>query len=107
MLVSPHFAEIIPQGCVQTGVKHGNHNVTYVEYMCSTVELQMVIGRSEPYLNHIRFRKDNHAQKVRKLFDEKMQNLNAPVPCPTHAHTYDFNCTYMGVRLILCSCELQ
>ena len=85
-LLSTHFAEVIPWGCVQTGAKHGNHNVTYVEYMCSAVEQQMVIGGAEPYLNHIRFRKDNHAQKVRKLFDEKMPNLNAPVPrlipCP-------------------------
>ena len=58
---------------MQTGVKYGNHNITYVEYMCSAaVEQWMVIGGVEPYLNHIRFRKDNHAQKVRKLFDEKM-----------------------------------
>ena len=104
-LLSTHFAEVIPRGCVQTGAKHDNHDVTYVEYMCSAVEPQMVIGGSEPYLNHIRFRKDNHAQKVRKLFDQKMENLNAPVPRPTRAHTYDFNCTYMGVRLIDGECK--
>ena len=34
-----------------------------------------------------------------------MPHLNAPVPCPTRAHTYDFNCTYMGVWLIDGECK--
>ena len=29
-LVSTHFPEVIPRGCVQTGAKHGNQDVTYV-----------------------------------------------------------------------------
>ena len=29
-LVSMHFSEVIPGGCVQMGVKHGNHDITYV-----------------------------------------------------------------------------
>ena len=104
-LVSTHFAEVIPRGCVQTGAKHGNHDVTYVEYMCAAIEKRMVIGGEECYLNHVKFRKENHAEKVRKLFDEKMVNLDAPVPRPTRAHTFDFNCTYMGVRLIDGECK--
>ena len=34
-----------------------------------------------------------------------MANLDAPVPCATQAHTYDFNCTYMGVHLIDGECK--
>ena len=59
-LVSTHFSEVIPRGCVQMGVKHGNHDVTYVEYMCAAIEKQLVFGAEEPYLNHIKFIKDNH-----------------------------------------------
>ena len=61
-LVSNHFGEVIPQCCVQTDAKHGNHDVTYVEYMCAAVERRMIIGGQESYLNHIKFRRDNHAE---------------------------------------------
>ena len=64
-----------------------------------------MVGGEELYLNHIKFRKDNHAEKIRKIFDEKMANLEAPVPRPTWAHTYDFNCTYIGARLIDGECK--
>ena len=64
-----------------------------------------MIGGEESYLNHIKFVKDNHAEKIRKIFDEKMANIDAPVPHPTQAHTYDFNCTYMGARLIDGECK--
>ena len=37
-LLSMHFSEVILRGCLQTGAKHGNHDVTYVEYMCSAIE---------------------------------------------------------------------
>ena len=30
--------ELIPKGEVQTGAKHGNHHVLYVEYMCSNFQ---------------------------------------------------------------------
>ena len=91
--VSNHFGEVIPRGCVQTGAKHGNHDVTYVEYMCAAVERRMIIGGQESYLNHVKFRTQNHAKKVRKTFDEQIPDLNAPIPCPTRAHTMDFNCS--------------
>ena len=64
-----------------------------------------MIGGEESYLNHIKFVKENHAEKIRKIFDEKMANIDAPIPCPTQAHTYDFNCTYMGVHLIDGECK--
>ena len=48
------------------GAKHGNQDVTYVEYMCSAIEKRLVIGGEELYLNHIKFVKDNHAEKIRK-----------------------------------------
>ena len=78
-----HFSEVISRGCLQTGAKHGNQDVTYVEYMCSGIEKRLVIGGEELYLNHIKFVKENHAEKIRKIFDEKMANIDAPVPCPT------------------------
>ena len=42
---------------------------------------------------------------LRKIFDEKIPHLNAPIPCPTRAHTFDFNCTYMGAHLIDGECK--
>ena len=90
---------------MQTGAKHGNHDVTYVEYMCAAVERCMIIGGQESYLNHVKFRTQNHAEKVCKTFDEKIPDLNAPIPCPTQSHTMDFNCTYMGAHLIDGECK--
>ena len=37
-LIDNNFAELIPQGKVQTGHKHGHHEVSYVEYMTSGKE---------------------------------------------------------------------
>ena len=104
-LVSTHFSEVIQRGCIQMGAKHGNHDVTYVEYMCAAIEKCLVIGGEELYLNHIMFIKDNHAEKIRKIFDAKMANKDAPVLRPTQAHTYNFNCTYMSARLIDGECK--
>ena len=73
--------------------------------MCAAIEKRLVVSGEESYLNHIKFRKDNHAEKVRKIFDEKMVNLDVPVAHPTRAHTYDFNCTYIGVHLIDGECK--
>ena len=106
-LVSTHFPEVIPRGCVQTGAKHGNQDVTYVEYMCVAMERHMIIGGDASFLDHVKFHRDNHAQKVHQIFDEKMTtgDVTAPVPRPTRAHTMDFNCTYMGARLIDGECK--
>ena len=104
-LMSIHFTEVIPRGCVQTGAKHGNHDVTYVEYMCVAIEKHLVISGQESYLNYIKFRRDNQAEKVRKIFTENMADLDAPIQCPTWAHTFNFNCTYIGVHLIDGECK--
>ena len=50
--------------------------------MCAAIEKHMVISVQESYLSQIKFKKDNHAAKVRKIFDEKMSDLDAPIPRP-------------------------
>ena len=88
-----NFNVLIPQGNKQTGSKHRHHNVCYSEYMCSTLEPR-VMGNLEVYLNLDTFRRDHHADKVKKLFEETVPGYpHAPAPRPTRAHTFDFNCT--------------
>ena len=43
-LIDVDFTELIPQGNVQTGHKHGHHDVSYVEYMTSAKEKGVVSG---------------------------------------------------------------
>ena len=64
-----NFNVLIPQRNEQTGSKHGHHKVRYSEYMCSTLEPR-VMGNLEVYLNLDTFRRDHHADKVKKLFEE-------------------------------------
>ena len=64
-----NFNVLIPQGNKQMGSKHGHHNVCYTEYMCSKCEPR-VMGNLEVYLNLDIFQRDNHAAKVKKLFEE-------------------------------------
>ena len=100
-----NFNVLIPQGNIQTGSKHGHHNVCYTEYMCSQLEPR-VMGNLEVYLNLDIFRRDNHAAKVRELFEETVPGYpHAPAPRPTKAHTFDFNCTYRGARLLDGECK--
>ena len=47
-LIDIDFTELIPQGNVQTGHKHGNHDVSYVEYMTSGKETSVVSGAEVP-----------------------------------------------------------
>ena len=64
------------------------------EYMCSKCEPR-VMGNLEVYLNLDIFRRDNHAAKVKKLFEEIVPGYpHASAPRPMRAHTFDFNCTY-------------
>ena len=103
--LNENFNVIIPQGNIQTGSKHGHHNVCYTEYMCSQLEPR-VMGNLEVYLNLDIFRRDNHAAKVRELFEETVPGYpHAPAPRPTKAHTFDFNCTYRGARLLDGECK--
>ena len=87
-----NFNVLIPQGNEQTGSKHGHHNVCYTEYMCSKCEPR-VMGNLEVYLNLDIFQRDNHAAKVKQLFEKTVPGYpHAPAPRPTRAHTFDFNC---------------
>ena len=49
-IINIDFNELIPQGNVQTGHKHGHHEVSYVEYMTSGKERSVVTGAEELYL---------------------------------------------------------
>ena len=100
-----NFNVLIPQGNKQTGSKHRHHNVCYTEYMYSKGEPR-VTGNLEVYLNLDIFRRDNHAAKVKKLFEETVPGYpHAPAPRPTRAHTFDFNCTYHGAHILDDECK--
>ena len=100
-----NFNVLIPQGNIQRGSKHGHHNVCYTEYMCSKLEPR-VMEKLEVYLNLDIFRRDNHAAKVKELFEETVPGYpHAPAPRPTKAHTFDFNCMYCGARILDGECK--
>ena len=100
-----NFNVLIPQGNVQMGSKHGHHNVCYTKYMCSKLEPR-VMGNLEVYLNLDIFWRDNHASKVKELFEETVPGYpHAPAPRPTKAHTFDFNCTYRGACILDGECN--
>ena len=100
-----NFNVLIPQGNKQMGSKHGHHNVCYSEYMCSTLEPR-VMGNLEVYLNLDTFRRDHHADKVKKLFAEMVPGYpHAPAPRPMRGHTFDFNCTYEGACIVDGECK--
>ena len=73
--------------------------------MCSKREPR-VMGNLEVYLNLDIFQRDNHAAKVKKMFEETVPGYpHAPVPRPTRAHTFDFNCTYHGAHILDGECK--
>ena len=97
-----NFNVLIPQGYEQMGSKHGHHNVCYTKYMCSKHEPR-VMGNLEVYLNLDIFQRDNHAAKVKQLFEETVPGYpHAPAPRPTRAHTFDFN---NGARILDGECK--
>ena len=103
--LSHNFNVLIPQGNEQTGSKHGHHNVCYTEYMCSKYE-PGVMGNFEVYLNLDIFRRDNHAAKVKNLFEETVPGYShAPAARPMRPHTFDFNCMYNGARILDGECK--
>ena len=105
MNLDHNFNVLIPQGNEQMGSKHGHHNVCYTEYMCSKYEPR-VMGNFEVYLNLDIFRRDNHAAKVKKLFEETVPGYpHAPAARPTRAHTFDFNCMYNGAHILDGECK--
>ena len=97
--------ELIPKGEVQTGGKHGNHHVLYVEYMCSNFQQSITFGPSSVYLNHDDFRRKKHGAKVTALMGERLPGSDAPMPRPTRAHTLDFNLNFCGMCLIDGECK--
>ena len=73
--------------------------------MCSKCEPR-VMGNLEVYLNLDIFQRDNHAAKVKQLFEETVPGYpHAPAPRPMRAHTFDFNCTYNGARILDGECK--
>ena len=100
-----NFKVLIPQGNEQMGSKHEHHNVCYTEYICSKCEPR-VMGNLEVYLNLDIFWRDNHAAKVKQLFEETVPGYpHAPAPRSTRAHTFDFNCTYNGACILDGECK--
>ena len=100
-----NFNVLIPQGNIQTDSKHSHHNVCYTEYMCSKLEPR-VLGNLEVYLNLDIFRRDNHAARVKELFEETVPGYpHAPAPRPRKAHTFDFNCMYSGACIFDGECK--
>ena len=93
------FSFLIPQGNIQTGHKHGHHDVVYVEYMTAAIERLVVTGGKQTYLNHGNFIRFKHAAKVTAIMDKKLPTCDAPAPRP------DFNLTYCGARLIDAECR--
>ena len=99
-IIEAEFPVLIPQGNVLTGHKHGYHDVVYVEYMTAAIEPLVVQGGKQNYLTHGNFVKQKHGEKVSAIMGKTLPQSDAPVPRPTHAHTFDFNLTYGGARLI-------
>ena len=94
---------LIPQGNIQMGHKHGHHDVVYVEYMTAAMEQLPGTGGKQNYLTHGNFMKNNHGAKVAEMFAKT--NKGVPAPRPTCSHTFDFNLTYCGARLIDGECK--
>ena len=74
------FTQLIPLGNAQTGHKHGHHDVSYVEYMTSGKEKNVVTGADVLYLDHMKFRGDHHDKKVHDIMKRELPNVTAPVP---------------------------
>ena len=104
-LIDVDFTELIPQGNVQTGHKHGHHDVSYVEYMTSAKEKSVVSGADILYLDHIKFRGDHHEDKLREIMNRELPNIKAPVPRPMRADTFDFNLTFNSACLLDGECK--
>ena len=104
-MINVDFNELIPWGNVQTGHKHGHHEVSYVEYMTSGKERSAATGAEHLYLDHMRFRANHHDVKVREIIGRELEDVKAPVTRPTRAHTFDFNMSYKGARLLDGECK--
>ena len=105
-VIDHDFTQLILLGNPQVGHKHGHHDVSYVEYMTSGKKTSVVTGAEVLYLDHMKFRSDHHDEKVREIMKRELPNVRAPVPRPKRAHTFDFNLTFAGARLLDGKCKL-
>ena len=71
--------------------------------MCSTLEPR-VMGNLEMYLNLDTFRRDYHADKVKKIFAETVSGYPH---APMRAHTFDYNCMYEGAHIVDGECKVS
>ena len=104
-LIDVDFTQLILQGNVQTGNKHGHHEVSNVECMTSGKERSVVMGAEELHLDHLKFRADHHDDKVCEIMNRELPDVKAPVPRPMRAHTFDFNMSYKGACLLDGECK--
>ena len=79
-LISPDFVVLIPQGCMQTGHKHGHHDVSYVEFVASQDEASVTMGAKGNYLDHGKFKTDGQTEKVMHVMDRSLPGTSVPVP---------------------------
>ena len=63
------------------------------------------MGAEELYLNHLKFRANRHDVKIREIMNREVPNVKAPAPRPTRAHTFDFNLSYHGARMLDGECK--
>ena len=54
----------------------------------------------------MKFRSEHHDKKVGDIMNRELPNVKAPVPRPMRAHTFDFNLTFEGARLLDGKCKL-
>ena len=104
-LIDTEFQQVIPLGNALTGQKHGHSETVYVEYMVSVAEEVIASGEDCNYLDHATFRWNRHDDKVREIFNEKVEGYSCPAPRPMRAHTFDFNLSFRGARLIDGECK--
>ena len=71
----------------------------------SFAEEVVASGEDCNYLNHATFCQNRHDDKVREIFDEKVEGYSCPASRLTRAHTFDFNLSFRGARLIDGECK--
>ena len=49
---------------------------------------------------NLKFRSEHHDAKIRQIMDRELENIKAPAPRPMRAHTFDFNLSFCGARLL-------
>ena len=103
--IDTEFHQVIPLGNALTGQKHGHSETVYVEYMVLVAEEVIASGEDWNDLDHATFRWNRHDDKVREIFDEKVEGYSCPTTRPMRAHTFDFNLSFRGARLIDGECK--